>query len=594
MAEIAKVRAIKQEPKQKCSNLCRQKPNLRPSASPADRILQLQKTAGNQAVQRLIKSRALQAKLRVGQPDDIYEQEADRVAEQVMRMPDVPLHTGGTRIQRKCSRCGNDKRDEKLQAKKTSGKISEAFSHIRTDVSSIRGGGQPLSGSVRAFFEPRFGHDLSQVRMHTDSKAAESAGMINAQAYTIGRDVVFGAGQYLPETSKGNRLLAHELTHVVQQTGSSIGLDHTLDGPEMFHPERPFSGSKSVESVSISRTKSLILQYQLEEPPGPPELPEFPECKIDPFKIIMLLLGRGDKQTAQKVIDCCNLVEDIDLCTSDIIEAAQKLLEKPELKCPAPFKPGSGENRGLCCEKEKQDKNHCCNNDRINLESNKCCPEGTFPSGRICKPPSPPSPISLCPEWQKTKGGICCKPPLVPQEYRCIPSPQPCPPQQMTRDGKCCKMPLVPQGFQCILPAKPLPPLPHSEEIFFNFDMPKRGASGASAFSSSITSEGKSNFRKLIKQIKANPNLLVQFIGMASPEGNIEYNLKLGERRANLAAEAVIREGISESRIADPPADLRPECQTVRLGIVTCGKAGSTGPRDRRVLARLFVPNLIQ
>ena len=80
--------------------------------------------------------------------------------------------------------------------------------------------GQPLDTGTRAFIEPRFGHDFSQVRVHTDAKAAESARAVNALAYTVGRDVVFGEGQYEPGTGEGRRLLAHELTHVVQQAGA--------------------------------------------------------------------------------------------------------------------------------------------------------------------------------------------------------------------------------------------------------------------------------------------------------------------------------------------------------------------------------------
>jgi hypothetical protein len=82
--------------------------------------------------------------------------------------------------------------------------------------------GQPLDTETRAFMEPRFGHDFSQVRVHTDAQAAESARTVNALAYTVGRDVVFGTGQYEPGTSEGKRLLAHELTHVVQQSRGGI------------------------------------------------------------------------------------------------------------------------------------------------------------------------------------------------------------------------------------------------------------------------------------------------------------------------------------------------------------------------------------
>jgi hypothetical protein len=81
--------------------------------------------------------------------------------------------------------------------------------------------GQSLDHSTRAFFEPRFGYDFSRVRVHTDARAAESARSVSALAYAVGRDVVFGAGQYAPNTLAGRRLLAHELTHIVQQDGTA-------------------------------------------------------------------------------------------------------------------------------------------------------------------------------------------------------------------------------------------------------------------------------------------------------------------------------------------------------------------------------------
>lgn len=87
----------------------------------------------------------------------------------------------------------------------------------------LRSPGQPLDTNTREFMEPRFGHDFSGVRVHTDAKAAESARAVNALAYTVGRDVVFGGGQYLPGTTMGQKLMAHELTHVVQQSSASSG-----------------------------------------------------------------------------------------------------------------------------------------------------------------------------------------------------------------------------------------------------------------------------------------------------------------------------------------------------------------------------------
>jgi lipoprotein-anchoring transpeptidase ErfK/SrfK len=87
---------------------------------------------------------------------------------------------------------------------------------------ALQGPGQPLDTATRTFMEPRFGHDFSRVRVHTDARAVASAQAIGALAYTRGRDIVFGAGQYAPNTTEGQRLLAHELTHVVQQGDAAV------------------------------------------------------------------------------------------------------------------------------------------------------------------------------------------------------------------------------------------------------------------------------------------------------------------------------------------------------------------------------------
>src|SRR5580658_11217927 len=92
----------------------------------------------------------------------------------------------------------------------------------------LRSSGRPLDAATRAFFEPRFGHDFSKVRLHTDGQAAESARAVNALAYTVGQDIAFGEGQYAPAAAEGRRLLAHELTHVVQQ-GSGTPASSSLE-----------------------------------------------------------------------------------------------------------------------------------------------------------------------------------------------------------------------------------------------------------------------------------------------------------------------------------------------------------------------------
>jgi hypothetical protein len=91
----------------------------------------------------------------------------------------------------------------------------------------LRSPGQSLELAARAFFEPRFGHDFSGVRVHTDAKAAASARAVNARAYTVGENVVFGTGQFNPTAQAGQRLLAHELAHVMQQTNGPTAVQHS-------------------------------------------------------------------------------------------------------------------------------------------------------------------------------------------------------------------------------------------------------------------------------------------------------------------------------------------------------------------------------
>lgn len=132
-------------------------------------------------------------------------------------------------LQRKCT-CGNhtvaggecaECRKKRLQRKAMGHSERETVPPIVHQV--LRSSGQPLDPATRAFMEPRFGHDFSHVRVHTDAKAAESARAVNALAYTVGRDLVFGAGQYAPGTVAGQRILGHELTHTVQQSKAGTG-----------------------------------------------------------------------------------------------------------------------------------------------------------------------------------------------------------------------------------------------------------------------------------------------------------------------------------------------------------------------------------
>jgi hypothetical protein len=221
-----------------------------------DQTLYWQRNLGNQAVQRLMESNSIQAKLEISQPDDKYEQEANRAADQVMRMPEpreslVNGHSSLVQRQSTCPECmeeeeeseleeeilqtrifsvpppeippngvlyrQEDGEEEAIQSRMISNRLPGVTSKIAENISAVRCNGEQLPGSVRTFFEPRFRADFSAVRIHRDAHSAETARALNARAFTIGTDIVFGKGEYTPETHAGKELLGHELTHVVQQ-----------------------------------------------------------------------------------------------------------------------------------------------------------------------------------------------------------------------------------------------------------------------------------------------------------------------------------------------------------------------------------------
>lgn len=270
----------------------------------------LQQTIGNRATGRLIRT-----KLKVGRPNDQYEQEADRVAEQVTNMPLPAVGRGAVTassaaggIVQRAAAMEDDKRfvgphkkfddpheenesiqraemkeeepvqrqageeeesvqrqageeeseqvnrqpakekeqklqrqpeeEEPVQAKPASRPAPSITPKVAANIHAIKGGGQPLPEATRAAFEPRFGYDFSHVRVHTDTPATESAAAIKARAFTVGSDIAFGAGEYAPESAAGQKLLAHELTHVIQQDGQmatlrSKGIDIQKTGRPM-------------------------------------------------------------------------------------------------------------------------------------------------------------------------------------------------------------------------------------------------------------------------------------------------------------------------------------------------------------------------
>ncbi len=221
--------------------------NVQPSSASPEQILEQPEITQTPFVGHNFSQISVLPKLSISQPDDPAEREADCVAEQVMRMPELvnaqdsmpgqwflghdfskisvlpPTQPAATpiflpEVQRKCAACEAEEEENLMRQEDGSAQTPEAVSDRVSEV--LQNEGRPLDVTTRAFMEPRFGHDFSQVRVHDNSQAAESAQTVNALAYTVEQDVAFGAGQYAPGTTEGRKLLAHELTHVVQQEGT--------------------------------------------------------------------------------------------------------------------------------------------------------------------------------------------------------------------------------------------------------------------------------------------------------------------------------------------------------------------------------------
>jgi len=171
----------------------------------------------------------VQAKLEVGSVNDPLEREADTVADRVMRTSESRVRTEGELSQnaqkgvlRRCAACEKEKEDDekKVARKAISGAGPRSGMEAPASVHEVlRSPGESLDGSLRSFFEPRFGYDFARVRVHTDEKAAASARSVGALAYTVGPHIVFGGNQFRAGTRAGRQLLAHELAHTVQQGG---------------------------------------------------------------------------------------------------------------------------------------------------------------------------------------------------------------------------------------------------------------------------------------------------------------------------------------------------------------------------------------
>ncbi|MDJ0752611.1 MAG: DUF4157 domain-containing protein [Ardenticatenaceae bacterium] len=218
---------------------------------------------------------AVQPSLKISAPQDKFEREAEHVADQVMSQP-----VGQRQV---------EEDEENIQLKLESPRATPARQPSINSM-GINGSGQPLSENTRSFFESRLGHDFSHVRIHTDQQAAEAAQSIHARAFTFGRHIVFAPNQYRTNSFGGQHLLAHELTHVIQQTG------------EMPHGQTPV----------VSRTPANTIQRAIQNV-QPAELSTFfsqPEDLLPSSILDKFLREPGLMATQRTVIrDLIGLVQ---------------------------------------------------------------------------------------------------------------------------------------------------------------------------------------------------------------------------------------------------------------------------------------------
>ncbi|GAB5401598.1 MAG: hypothetical protein Aureis2KO_31830 [Aureisphaera sp.] len=198
----------------------------------------------------------VQRKLAIGSSDDAFEKEADHVADKVVNMKAIPKGTTpqkGALVQRKCSDC----EEETLQKKGVGSEGGTASMALTQQINNSRGSGSNMDHTTQHFMESRFGTDFSNVSIHTGSQAIQMNRELNAHAFTVGNDIYFNEGKYNPSTQSGKHLLAHELTHTIQQGHGKSIKRSTVS---------PTEGNGAILNEEEIRMKSIGPQIQRMQP----------------------------------------------------------------------------------------------------------------------------------------------------------------------------------------------------------------------------------------------------------------------------------------------------------------------------------------
>lgn len=434
-------------------------------------------TTGGECAGCAKKKMGLQRKLAIGASNDPLEQEADRIADRVLAMPApaadsrVFLH-----IQRYSEPSG--------------GQVNAVPDAV---TQTLAAHGSPLEPALRQDMEHRFGHDFSQVKIHADGAAGQSARAVNAQAYTVGSDIVFGAGRFAPATHAGRRLLAHELTHVIQQSAGRV--------PSIQRQPDKDKKEPSSEIGKALKDNSLFKK-----------LPEFAQEKI------LDEIDKAPETITQEILDRIIDLAPIDAQYKDGLKKAGEAIiktitgRKPPStsKCDIPgYHEGTSSTyKGMCCSSTIESAATCCPQDKFAPNNSPvCCTADEFVTADYkCEKTPAFDPGSICiPPGKKDALGKCCMPPLEVIDGLCVsPPPQPEPEP----------------------PARPFG-LKFTVGVIDDYDIDR----------SVINSRQKPHFDKVKNQIhqfvETCPASIITITGFADKPGTEEHNLGLGQRRAD-------------------------------------------------------------
>jgi Domain of unknown function (DUF4157)/OmpA family len=480
----------------------------------------------------------------------------------------------------------------------------------------LRSPGRPLDAAMRAALEPQFGHDFSQIRVHTDEAAARSAHKLDALAYAAGPHIVFAQSQYSPESSSGRRLLAHELAHTVQQSnaaphsGLPIGEPHTAGEAEATHAADAVSTGRS---ISVSSQSGPMVSRQPANAPSIPDnhtqvkqaltafleqvkkaFPNQPLAKMERVQIAILNLAAASKpktRIPEREVSAREIKDKVEQFLNsptapaqpaDLAEAVVQLLPGPvgqaaidQLNRQGVFKPS--EPKGLEGVVDRYKK----------LEPGKIAEDQSQAAVEQKRREYAEGKESTAP---KMSPGID-----IPRTYGAIAGgrkSQDAPSAGAARSDPAaladwCGSTVSDYRYQ-------MPPLmpAYTTDLFIHFKQgqPVAVVADEQALGATLSPGARADLDRVIAWLTRGPEFSVQLTGKASAEGPSDHNRQLGENRVRSIASALMRSGISASRIDDAPGHTE-ACSAVSIGMYNCGDSGAAKPfnaEDRQVRARLF------